>query len=908
MPQAVKSGRIIPDVPINDILPQILHSLADQPNLVIEAAPGSGKTTRLPLALLEANWAKDGRFLMLEPRRLAVRHAARYMAGLHGEKVGETIGYTIRLERKVSRHTRLEVITEAILTRRLQQDPSLEGVAGIIFDEFHERSLESDLGLVLALESQAALREDLRLIVMSATLGQDGQRLSHLLGGAPILRQEVAPYPLTTHYLGDGERGERLVERVVRAVNLALSQETRDILVFLPGSGEIRAVAARLATLRADSLLISQNTPTRPNPVILPLYGELAFAEQQRALIPLDGQRRVILATNIAQTSLTIDGVGVVIDSGLMRRLYFDVATGMNRLLTQKISKASAIQRSGRAARQGPGTCYRLWSQASERAFAAQEPPEILHADLTPLALQLALWGVAEPQALAWLDPPPPTAFGKARALLRLMGGLDEAARITEHGRLMADFPLHPRLAHMLLTAKIIAHTQPVGIDMPALLPHLGCYLAAWLSEGGGRRQPPTGKPSGELSGAYQPYQPLKSPPDHAIDLKEALGGCFGQDSRGQDRGRQALLSTLAHSFADVLKIGSLIPFHHAQDAPLGVLVALAYPERLAHQRGERGQYLTRDGQGVHLSPRAPLSQARWLAIANLDGERRSAQIFEATALPIEAVQALYGQEMQWRTEITWQERIDGVGAQRHFCLGAITIDSQPLSLSHLGAEVQHVFCAALRQLGLEVLPWTPGARQLRERVNFIRRLEETRLGSGQGAGASSAQEPPWPWPDFSDSALLTGLEEWLGPFLVGLSRRSQLASLEIEKILLSRLSWQQQQRLESLVPTHIEVPSKSRLPIDYSGPEPVLAVRLQELFGLASTPTIAGGQIPLLLHLLSPARRPVQITRDLASFWRETYHDVKSDLKGQYPKHYWPDNPLEAMPTARLRPKIAEK
>lgn len=822
------------DLPIESALPDLRRALADAGMAVLQAPPGAGKTTRVPLALLDEGWLGGRRIVMLEPRRLATRAAARRMAATLGEEVGATVGYRMRLDSRVGPATRIEVVTEGVLTRMLQDDPALEGVGLLAFDEFHERSLNADLGLALALECRRALRDDLRLLVMSATL--DGGLVAALLGGAPVVASEGRAWPVSTRWLPRAAN-DRIEAAVAAAVRRALAEEDGDILAFLPGEAEIRRTAAAL-----DGL---------PDTVILaPLYGNLPQAEQDQAIRPAPpGRRKVVLATSIAETSLTIEGVRVVVDGGLMRVPRFEPRSGMTRLVTVRVSKASAEQRQGRAGRLGPGVCYRLWAEAEHRALAAFNTPEIIEADLAPLALELAAWG-SEPSALSWLDPPPQGAFAQARELLGSLGAIEGGGRLTAHGRAMAALGLHPRLAHMALE----------GRDMG--LGRLACEIAALLEERDILRAGPGERDS---------------------DLRtrvEALRAPAGR--RGADPGAVRRVLETARHWQRRLGIAA-----GADDnvEATGLLLAFAYPDRVAQRRpgGER-QYRLSNGRGAFFAQPEALSASDWLAIAELDGDRREARIFLAAPLRQAEIEEHFADLIRTVESVGWSGRDEAVLARRQRCLGALVLADEPAAAAP--EAVTAALMQGIREMGLAALPWTPDLLRFRDRVAFMRRLEGDE------------------WPDLSDAALLAGLESWLAPYAAGMSRRAHLAKLDLAAALRAQLSWEQSRRLDTLAPTHVVVPSGSRLLIDYSGEEPVLAVRLQEMFGLAETPAIADGRVPLLLHLLSPAHRPMQVTRDLAGFWASGYKAVRSDLRGRYPKHHWPEDPLQAVPTSRAKPR----
>ncbi|WP_133611757.1 ATP-dependent helicase HrpB [Dongia mobilis] len=823
------------DLPITPLLPAIRESLARQPNLVLEAPPGAGKTTLVPLALLAAappenSWRGDGRIIVLEPRRLAARGAAHRQAALLGEAVGERVGYRVRLDRKIGPRTRIECVTTGLFLRQLQGDPGLEGIAAILFDEFHERSVDADLALAFALEAQASLRPDLRLVVMSATL--DGGAIQRLMPGAARLASEGRAFPVATHHLGD-DNATWIEKRMAAAIRQALGETKGDVLAFLPGLAEIRRTERELGAIAGT--------------VILPLHGDLPMAEQDRAIRP-DGQgrRKIVLATSIAESSLTIAGITCVVDSGLRRVARFDPATGMTRLVTTRVSLANADQRRGRAGRLGPGTCYRLWSANSERALSAQPVPEILEVDLAPLALELAAWGIEDAGSLALLDPPPAGALAQARELLRELGALDTAHRITAHGRAMAELGMHPRLAHMLIAAKM----RGLGA--------LACDIAAILSE-----------------------RDLIAGHARSADLGERL---MLLESQGGDRAARERIRQSARDWRRQINVAA---DEARPRSAAGSVVALAYPDRLAQQRGGSGHYRLASGRGAILSESDPLAREPYLAVATLDAGATEARIYLAAPIALAEIEADFEALIVTRDNVAWNGRAEAVEARRERRLLALVLEEKPLQKPDPGLA-RAAMLAGIRQMGLHVLPWNDGALNLRARVAFLRQAL-----------------PEESWPDWSDSALLATLEVWLAPQLDGVMRRAHLARLDLHAALIDALGWQQRQALDRLAPTHLAVPSGSRVALDYSDPaRPVLAVRLQEMFGATETPRVAGGRVPVLLHLLSPARRPVQVTQDLASFWTGSYKAVKADLKGQYPKHYWPDDPLIAEPTARAKPR----
>ena len=847
----------IPPLPIDPVLPDLLAALSRRGVAVLQAPPGAGKTTRVPLALLDQPWLKGRKVIVLEPRRLAARAAARRMAAMLGENVGETVGYRVRLDTRVGPKTRIEVVTDGLFLRQLQEDAELPAVGAVLFDEFHERGIDSDLALALVQEARGALRDDLRLVVMSATL--DGAPVAALIGDAagdaPMVTSEGRAFPVETWHLDAPAPGTRMEEAVAATIRRALREEHGNALVFLPGAGEIR---------RVQSLL--ESAGLGPEVLIAPLYGDLTADAQDRAIAPSPpGTRKIVLATPIAETSLTIEGIRIVVDGGLMRVPRFDPRSGMTRLVTAKVSQASAEQRRGRAGRLEPGVCYRLWPEATHKALAPFTAPEILEADLAPLALELAVWGVADPGTLAWLDPPPAGSMAQARELLRELGALTEDGAITPHGRRMAGFGVHPRLAHMMLKGKELG------------LGGLACEVAALLGERDIVRAQPGFRDA---------------------DLRLRVELLRGLDDEGRLRGAGRGLTVERGGAQQALKQARQwkrqlgVKDGGGDLSATGLLVALAYPDRIGQRRpggnnagGAAAQYRLSNGRGAYFQDAEPLTAQDWLAVADLDGAARESRVFLAAPVTLAELDETFAEHIRTETFVTWDGREQAVLARRRRMLFALVLKDERLAKPPAEAMAAAML-EGIREMGLTALPWTDELRKWQARVQFLRRRE--------------GEE----WPDVSDAALLATLEDWLAPFLNGASRRAHLDRVELGNALRGLLPWAMQQRLDKEAPTHVEVPSGSRVPIDYTADEPVLAVRLQEMFGLAETPRIAGGRVALLLHLLSPARRPVQVTRDLASFWANAYKAVKADLKGQYPKHYWPDNPLEAEPTARAKPR----
>lgn len=826
-------------LPIEAVLPQLKEALRTHSCAVLVAQPGAGKTTQVPLALLHEPWLQGKKIVILEPRRLAARAAARYMASLVREAIGQTVGYRVKNDTCVSPKTRIEVITEGVLTRMLQSDPALEEVGIVIFDEFHERSLHADLGLALSRQSQMLLREDLRILVMSATI--EAEPVSGMLDQAPIIRSEGRTYPVATHYLNTAKQNERIEAAVVKSIRHALQTDEGSLLVFLPGAAEIHRTASSLAALQLGKEV-----------EITPLYGNLPQEAQDRALAPcLPGKRKIVLATSIAETSLTVDGVTVVIDSGLMRVPRFSPRTGMTRLTTVPVSAASADQRRGRAGRLGPGVCYRLWTETEQRQLAPSSTPEIREADLAPLALELAAWGVSDPAELVWLDPPPAAAYQQARELLLQLGALQEGGGMSAHGKRMAALGLHPRLAHMVLQA------VPLGLGS------LACELAVLLSE------------RDVLAGARGRDADVRT------RIEVLWRAARGEQREDVDFGLCRRIVAEAKALMGALGIR---PGAERSSAS-GLLLAFAYPDRVA-QRRSTGRFLLSSGRGAELPEGQALSNERYIVAAELDDSGTESRVFMAAPVSEEELLEAFDGRLLREQEVLWDSASGSVKARERLRLGAIVFKDKPQQNPNPDLLVSALI-SGIRTESLELLPWNRAARQLQERVIFV----HSHFGD---------------WPDMRDAALLDTLEEWLAPHLYGMTGKGALGRLNLNQILEGMLTWEQRRWLDEWAPTHIVVPSGSRIPVNYSDlAAPTLSVRLQEMFGLADTPRIAKGRVPLILHLLSPAQRPVQVTKDLASFWRDAYFEVKKDLKGRYPKHYWPDDPMVAIPTNRAKPRV---
>jgi ATP-dependent RNA helicase HrpB len=819
-------------LPIDAVLDELAGTLARSHAAVLVAPPGAGKTTRVPLALLHAPWRRGGKIIVLEPRRIAARASAERMARSLGEAVGETVGYRVRFGSRVSRATRIEVVTEGIFTRQILDDPELTDVAAVLFDEFHERSLDADLGLALARDAQTGLREDLRILVMSATL--DAARIAKMLNDAPVVASEGRAFAVETRYLG--RKADVPLERqMADAIALALRADPGSVLAFLPGAAEIRRTEALLRERVHDATT-----------GIVPLFGALDSAAQDRAIAPApQGQRKVVLATSIAETSLTIEGVRIVIDSGLARVPRYEPGLGLTRLETVRASRAAVDQRRGRAGRTEPGVCYRLWDEPQTASLAPYTQPEILSADLSSLALDLAQWGIGDPAALVFLDPPPAPALNEARNLLRELGALDGDGRVTAEGKRLRALALPPRLARM------IVDSQRLGGDDAA------AEIAAVLTERG-------------LGG-------------DSVDLDARL------DQFRRDRSQRAISArNVARRWASQVASS---PLSDAVERPAvsalttGVILALAFPDRVARNRGH-GSFVLANGRGALMDPTAALARAPFITVAELTGTAAQGRILLAAPIALADIEAHFADRIETTDEVTFDHATMALRARRRRTLQAMTLSETPLALTP-SPETARVLADALIAAGIERLPWSKSARQWRDRVMFLRKAE------GDA------------WPDLSDQALAARRQDWLVPVLHDSISARNLSAEELSTALIALLPWDLRPRLEREAPTHFEAPTGSRIAIDYEAEQGLtIAVRLQELFGLTTHPSIARGAVPLVLELLSPANRPVQVTRDLPGFWRGSYAAVRSDLRGRYPRHPWPDDPATAVPTRRVKPR----
>ena len=812
-------------LPIDAALPGLTAALATNAAAVLVAPPGAGKTTRVPLVLIDEPWAKDRKILVLEPRRLAARAAAARMAATLGEQVGDTVGLRVRFGSKVSKRTRIEVVTEGIFTRLILDDPSLDGIAAVLFDEFHERSLDADLGLALARDAQQGLREDLKLLVMSATI--DGARVAALLDGAPVVESEGRSFPVAMRYLGRDPRA-RIENQVADAVERALRAETGSALVFLPGAGEIR---------RTETLL--KERVREPNVDIVALYGALDMREQDRAISPSpQGRRKVVLATSIAETSLTIEGVRVVIDCGLSRVPRYEPDVGITRLETVRVSRAAADQRTGRAGRVEPGVCYRLWDEPQTGSLEAYTRPEMLSADLSSFVLDLAQWGTSDPATLAFLDPPPPAALSEARVLLTEIGAIDAQSRITEEGRKLRQLPLPPRLARMVVDAA----AEGAGDTAAA--------IAALVTERG-------------LGG-------------DDVNLEHRL------DQFRRDRSRRA-----EDARGMVKRWADMAGGRGAGEFSVGAILALAYPDRIAKSRGGgQGAFLLANGRGGNVDPASALAREPFLAVAELTGTAAASRIVLAAPITLEEIESRFAAQIEDHDAVTFDAGSASLRARRTRRLGSIVLAEQIKQVAP-DAATAHTLAEGIVRLGLDKLPWSKAALQFRTRVGFLRKAEGDE------------------WTDLSDEGLGTSAADWLEPILLDKTARSAIGADELSDAVMNLLPWQLRRRLDDEAPTHFTAPTATAVPIDYAAEQgPTVSIRVQELFGLSKHPSIAAGRVPLVLELLSPGHKPVQITRDLPGFWRGSYADVRIEMRGRYPRHPWPDDPANAAPTRRAKPR----
>lgn len=866
-------------LPINDVLADIKDKLTTHNRLVLQAPPGAGKTTAVPIALLDQNWLGERQIIMLEPRRLAARNAAARMAFLLNEKVGETVGYQIRQDNCFSDKTKILVVTEGILTRKLQADPELKKTALVIFDEFHERSLHADLSLALCLQSQQILREDLKILVMSATLNTDA--VAHLLDNAPIIQSEGRSFPVENKYLdkinsqNNTNPQQQLMINLTNTVKKFINEHEGNCLVFLPGVKEINQMSRQIKQILENE----SESKSIKNILIAPLHGSLNKQQQDLAIAsPSDNaMRKIVLATNIAETSITIEGISCVIDSGLERILDYSPASGMNRLNTRSISQDSAVQRSGRAGRLSAGVCYRMWTAEQQPRLLKHASAEILNSDLSSLVLELANWGVTEVDEMQWMDLPPSSAIEQAKTLLQQLSAIDEHGKINAHGRDMLKLGAHPRLAHMMLAA--------LKLDQA----YHACLIASLLTE----------------------KELFQANADKSADVHDRLNVLVHARSNqhGIDKHQCKRIIQSADDFFKRVKRCSPTIIKSAtlnKETPdnkvSGVLLAYAYPDRIAKRRnGNEARYLLSNGKGAFIPPYFQHHLHEYLVVANLDAKQGEACIYLAADISAEQLQEYFIDNIQHEERVEWNESAQRVEAKQTSRIGKIIIQESILNdikNTETKEAIQQRLIQAIKNTGLECLNWNEKANSLKQRVQFINHhLNNT---------AIKKQFADQPLPDFSEQTLSDTLDEWLQPYLNNENSLKQCFKLDLYSLLLNQLSWEQQQLINQLAPERISVPSGSAVNIDYSDPmQPVLAVRLQEVFGLCDTPTVLNGHCKLMMHLLSPARHPMQVTQDLNSFWKTTYHDVKKDLRGKYKRHYWPDDPFTAQATSKTKKQM---
>ncbi|MEQ1951408.1 ATP-dependent helicase HrpB [Mesorhizobium sp. CN2-181] len=889
------TGLDLPALPVTEALPKLLAALEAGSNVVLVAPPGAGKTTLVPLALLDARWRGEGTILLLEPRRLAARAAARRMAELLGEEPGDTVGFAMRMERKVSARTRILVVTEGILARMILDDPELPGTAAVLFDEFHERSLDGDFGLALALDVQSALRPDLRLLVMSATV--DGARVARLLSEtAPVIESAGRSFPVDIRY-SERAPGVPIEDAMASSIREALATEDGSVLAFLPGQREILRTAERLEGRIAETV------------DVVPLYGQLDARTQDAAVRPAPaGRRKVVLATSIAETSITIDGVRVIIDSGQSRVPRYEPASGLTRLETVRVSRASADQRAGRAGRTQPGVAIRLWRAEQTASFAAYNTPEILEADLSSLLLDCAAFGVADPRTLSFLDPPPAPALAEAQALLGALGALDEGGRLTEAGAAMRKLALPVRLAHMVAAAVLTGAAHDAA-QLAVLLTERGlggdsvdlerrvsrfrgeksprALAARQLAERlartlpsplrGGSRSDPLGTSGSAARGGVtaEVLQPHSTPPRRTISA--SLRPLADPPRKEEGEGSALPEPTRSARFAGTSPASG--------EESVGSLLLRAWPDRIAKARGERGRFVLANGTGAMLDAADPLAGEQYLVIADLQGKAQNARISSAAAVSEADLRAILGDRLERRRTTEFDVERRAVRTREHVKLGGVVLSEQLLPPPK-GADADRAILDALREHGLSLLPWSKEAEVLRARLAWL----HAHVGA--------------PWPDVSDAALTEALEDWLRPFLNGEASFVRIDPGAVTQGLRSLLPYDLGRRLDQAAPTHFAAPSGSNVPIRYDGGTPVLSIRVQELFGLKNHPAIGDGKVPLTLELLSPAHRPIQTTRDLPAFWRGSWADVRADMRGRYPKHVWPEDPANAAATSRAKPR----
>ncbi|WP_319798087.1 ATP-dependent helicase HrpB [Nitrobacter sp.] len=867
-------------LPIDAVLDELGRTLGACNTAVLVAPPGAGKTTRVPLALLDAPWAAGKKIIVLEPRRIAARASAERMAQTLGERAGETVGYRVRFGSKVSRATRIEVVTEGIFSRQILDDPELTGVAAVLFDEFHERSLDADMGLALARDVQTGLREDLRILVMSATI--DGARVAKLLGDAPVIESEGRAFPIETRYLG--RRPDAPLERqMADAIAMALRADVGSVLAFLPGAAEIRRTQNMLAERVHDASV-----------EIVPLFGALDAAVQDRAIAPAPkGHRKVVLATSIAETSLTIEGVRIVVDSGLARVPRYEPDIGLTRLETVRASRAAVDQRRGRAGRTEPGLCYRLWDEPQTASLPAHTQPEILSADLSSLVLDLAQWGVSDPAMLSFLDAPPAPALNEARTLLRELGALDGDGRITDEGKSLRALALPPRLARMIVDSHRLGAGREAA-DIAAILTERGLGgdsidLDARLDNFRRDRSP-------RASGARQLAERWASQVKANESVQSSPRGMtsspsplVGEGRGGGSTGKVLNLTTPTPNPSERASLPVSAPQGGGELPSTGLMLALAFPDRVARNRGN-GSFVLANGRGASVDPASRLARDAFIAVAELTGAAANGRILLAAPITQADIEARFADQIEADDDVTFDRAAMTLRARRRKRLHAITLSEAPLAIVPSMATAR-ILAEGLMGAGPDRLPWSKSLKQWRDRVMFLR--------------AAAGRKGPDEWPDLSDAGLTAEAESWLVPALSDKTSLKDFSASDLSDALMALLPWSLRARLEREAPTHFEAPTGTMLAIDYGAEQgPTIAVRLQELFGLTAHPAIAQGKVPLVLELLSPAHRPVQVTRDLPGFWRGSYAGVRSDLRGRYPRHPWPEDPANAPPTRRVKPR----
>ena len=879
-------------LPIHDVLPEIQNTLKSHNRVVLQAPPGAGKTTAVPIALLDQPWLRGSQIIILEPRRLAARNAAARMAFLLNEKVGQTVGYQIRQDKCYSQKTRILVVTEGILTRKLQADPALENTALVIFDEFHERSLHADLSLALCLQSQQILREDLKILLMSATLNTES--ISALLNNAPVISSEGRSFPVDIHYANKLIKQTKqkqnnhlqFISNLLNSVKHVIESHEGNCLVFLPGVKEINQLSSQIKQY--------VKTENIKNILVAPLHGNLTKQEQDQAIAsPATTIRKIVLATNIAETSLTIEGINCVVDSGLERVSEYNAASGMNSLKTQFISQDSALQRSGRAGRLSAGVCYRLWTSQQQQRLIKHAVAEILHSDLSNLVLELANWGIQQIDELQWLDTPPASAISQASALLQQLNALDSNGKITPHGQDMLRLGTHPRLAHMMLSANKIDNQLDDKLNAKLQRGYHACLIASILTE----------------KDLFLPGAEKSADIQDRLNILQSFPLTANNKTQQRDIDIQQCKRIIKTADDFFKRLKGRHRSNRLDGDFSGMLLAHAYPDRIAKQRSNNAaRYLLSNGKGAVIPPHLQQHPAEFLVIANLNAtpdkaRRGEASIYLAAEITQQQLEDYFPERIQQTEDIQWNDSLQRVEVKQTTGIGKIVLKQTLVTPEHKEA-IHLCLLQAIKTIGLQSFNWTPQAMNLRQRLQFINQQINNNQALNKNVSNKSLRESKLP--DFSDHNLLNTLGEWLQPYLKNENSIKQCQKLDMFKLLLNQLSWEQQQLIDKLAPEKINVPSGSNIRIDYSDPvTPILAVRLQEVFGLVETPTLLNGSCKLMMHLLSPARRPMQVTQDLHSFWQTTYHEVKKELRGKYKRHYWPDDPLTAQATSKTKKQM---